>query len=395
MNKKFEAIAMLAWVILSCGVLLHASTVSVGTCRPTLPHFNTIQAAVYGSAQGGTVLVCPGVYPEQVSIYHPINLKGVDSGGSNMALITMPPGGTGTQIYVQATGVYISDLTIDGSNNGATGCGQGPQGIFYSGASGTVDHVAIRNQVPTGQPNCLDGTGVLVEEFLGTPATVTIQNSSIHAFQGNGIYASGTNANVTVKGNSIGGNTVGPAGNGVAIEYGASGTVEGNTITNVIEPVSYPNINGAGWGVAVVCAQNIVISGNIITDTQAGIVVTSAPSCGANLGDGNTIVSNQISQTHIFDAVYVCGNYNLVENNTINSASEAGVNIDNQCNPGVSGYYNDVTGNKSNEACSTTLLNPALAGQNTIGSNPGNNVVYDSLTGAIPLTAGTCSYAPM
>lgn len=377
------------------GLPLQAVTLSVGTCQPALPHFTTIQAAINAAPQGGTVLVCPGTYPEQIGIYHPLTLKGVDSSGTNMAVITMPPGGTGTQVWVQATSVNISNLTIDGSNNGATFCGQGPNGIVYYGSSGVINHVAIRNEIPSGAglTGCFDGDGIYVAANNSVASNVTIQNTSIHAFQRNGIEANGRGANVTIKTNSIGGNTVGPAGNGVAIWFGASGIVSGNSIINVLEPVSFPNLFGAGYGIIVQCSQGVTISGNTIGDTQAGIVVGSAycNSTSGN-GDGNTIQKNTISQTHIFDAVYVCGNYNLVQSNIINSTSEAAIRFDSTCTtPGVSGYNNNFSSNAVNEACTTSLVDPALFGANTIGSNTSYNIAFDQLYGTT-LPAGFCNF---
>jgi len=113
-----------------------ASTVVVGptNCQPALVHFADIQSAINASPQGGIVLVCAGVYSQQLSIYHPITIKGIDYNGSNMALLTMPPGGEFAQIYVQATGVNLTDLTIDGTNNGGI-CGEGPYGIWYNGGT--------------------------------------------------------------------------------------------------------------------------------------------------------------------------------------------------------------------------------------------------------------------
>ncbi len=139
---------LLAAVALLYAQPLHAATVAVGTCLPAYPHFNTIQAAINASPLGGTVLVCPGTYVENISIFHPLTLKGVNSGGSNMALISMPPGSTGAQIYVQATGVNISDLTIDGSNNGANFCGVGPYGIYYYDASGGGEPCGDQKSIP-------------------------------------------------------------------------------------------------------------------------------------------------------------------------------------------------------------------------------------------------------
>lgn len=370
---------------------LSATSVAVGTCQPALPHFTTIQAAINASAQGGTVLVCPGTYAEQLTIFHPLTLKGVDNNGSNLALLAMPPGATGDQIYVQATNVNISDITLDGSNNGATLCGQGPNGIVYWLSSGTINHVAVRNEFPSTEiTDCLSGDGIFVGTNDTGASNVTIENSSIHAFQANGIEVNGRGASATIKNNSIGGNVPALSGNGIALWFGGTGTVSSNSIINVIEPISFPNLGGAGYGVIVQCSQGVTISGNTIGDTQGGIVVSSS-SCNSTTGNGdaNTILRNIISQTHIFDAVYVCGNFNLVESNTINSTSEAAVRLDDTCNPGVSGFNNTVSANTVDEACTTSLVDPAVAGANTIGSNISYNVAFDTLSGTI-LSSGFC-----
>lgn len=395
MVRKTQMLMMLTIVL----ALLHAqslsaSSVVVGTCQPALPHFTTIQAAINASAQGGTVLVCPGTYPEQISIFHPLTLKGVDIGGSNLALITMPPGGTGIQVYVQATNVNISDLTIDGSNNGATFCGQGPTGIYYWLSSGIINHVAVRNEFPAVEiPDCLSGDGIFVGTNDTGASNVTIENSSIHSFQANGIEVRGRGASATIKSNSVGGNVPGLSGNGIALWFGGSGTITGNSIVNVLEPIAFPNFFGAGYGIIIQCSQGVVVSGNTIGDTQAGIVVfsgSSCPSLGYGNGDSNTILKNTISQTHIFDAVYVCGNYNLVQTNIINSTSEAAVRFDDSCNPGVSGVFNTFSSNTINEACTTSLVDPVVSGLNTIGSNHPYNVSFDQLSGTV-LPAGYCS----
>jgi len=397
MIRKLKRVVLLVGVIAAVYELpLHAVSVAVGTCQPALPHFATIQAAINAAPQGGTVVVCPGTYAEQIAIFHPLTLKGVDSNGSNLAVITMPTGGTGTQVWVQATNVNISDLVIDGGNNGATSCGQGPNGIVYYGSSGTVNHVAIRNEIPSGPglTVCNDGDGIYVAANNTVASNVTITNSSIHAFQRNGIEVYGRGASAKVQANSIGGNTVGPAGNGVAIWFGATGTVTSNSIINVLEPVTYPNQFGAGYGIIVQCSQGVTISANVIGDTQSGIVVTTS-FCTAESGNGdsNTIQTNKISQTHIFDAVYVCGDYNLVQGNTLNSTSEAGIRFDSTCAaPGVSGYNNTFSANTVNEACMASLVDPAVVGANTIGSNSSYNVAYDQLLGTVQ-TGGFCTGA--
>ena len=77
---------------LLCGLLIAASalssltapaalakTVLVGTCRHGLQTYPTISQAVSSVPAGSTVLVCPGNYPEQVTITQHLILRGVQS----------------------------------------------------------------------------------------------------------------------------------------------------------------------------------------------------------------------------------------------------------------------------------------------------------------------------
>ena len=130
---------------------------------------------------------------------------------------------------------------------------------------------------------------------------------------------------------------------------------------------------------------------NNIGDTQIGVFVSSAfCSSSTGNGDANTILKNTISQTHIFDAVYVCGNFNLVQFNTINSTSQAAIHLDDSCNVGVSGFSNTFASNTINEACTTSLVDPAVSGANTIGSNTTYNVAFDQLV-STGLASGFCA----
>src|SRR5437899_7923808 len=85
-------------LLLAIGLLLAASPMlaanyAVGTCKPSLPSFTTISAAVSTVPPGSTVLVCPGTYPEQVTIAQPLTLKGITSGNAGQAVITVPGSG--------------------------------------------------------------------------------------------------------------------------------------------------------------------------------------------------------------------------------------------------------------------------------------------------------------
>ena len=86
-----------AAVVLSglLGQSLSATTVVVGpsTCKSTLKHYSTIQSAVSAVPWGTTVMVCPGSYPEQVTVTQPLTLEGITDGTGSAAVITVPGGG--------------------------------------------------------------------------------------------------------------------------------------------------------------------------------------------------------------------------------------------------------------------------------------------------------------
>ncbi len=78
-----------------------------------------------------------------------------------------------TQVVVSSTGVNISNLTVDGSNNNINGAAF-LAGIFYQAASsGTVNGVTARNQIDSGM-----GSGIWLENGTSTPETITVENSS-------------------------------------------------------------------------------------------------------------------------------------------------------------------------------------------------------------------------
>jgi len=138
-----------------------AASYAVGTCKPSLPSFTTISAAVSTVPPGSTVLVCPGTYPEQVTIAQPLTLKGVSSGNAGQAVITVPGSGlafvtTGfgysiaAMVDVTAGPVNISDITVDGAGN-TVPAGNWFAGFLYNdGSSGTVNEITARNLTGTG-----------------------------------------------------------------------------------------------------------------------------------------------------------------------------------------------------------------------------------------------------
>jgi len=106
-----------------------ATTVIVGTCKVGT-RFTKIQDALNSTPAPTIVEVCPGTYPEQVTISKPVTLQGVPSGESSLVTLVPPSGGmvpnatllngdsAAVQILVQnvAGAVNLTNLVVNGSD---------------------------------------------------------------------------------------------------------------------------------------------------------------------------------------------------------------------------------------------------------------------------------------
>jgi Periplasmic copper-binding protein (NosD) len=377
----------------------------VGTCK-TGVQYPTIQQAVNKTPNGGTVSICPGTYPEQVTITTSMSLVGltVNTDGSQEVVITSPSGGVvantndlytadGTQpiaaqilIEVPSTPanapepiVNLSNLIVDGSNNQISGCAPDLMGIFYENASGTVNHVVVRNQALTTSLNgCQSGQGIYVESGYSVPggtAIVTVENSSVHGYQKNGITADGAGTTFTISGNDVVGQgpTSGAAENGLQLSDGAQGTVYNNRVVDDIWTGG-----GEASGILVYDTGQLTIQSNTVSDTQYGIVVFTDgtvydPNNKYADAASNVITSNQVSATHINDGIDLCSDKNTAKSNTVVASDASGIHEDSTCtdtegNP--TGTGDTISGNTVIEACAGVLLGNS-------GTAPTSGSYYD------------------
>jgi len=399
MRTVKAAIASIVFLFVFASHLL-AATVQVGTCRPSVSSFATIQAAVNASSPGGTVLVCPGTYPEQVAIDKALNILGAQSGTEKAAIIVAPAGGivqnttslsSGNPIAAQilvtnATGVNISNLTVDGANSQVSVSGCTPVnlvGVLYQNASGTLNHLAVINQALTGVSiGCQSGLGIFVQSGNSGTSNVSIVNNYVENYQKNGITANEAGTTVTITANNVVGQgpTTGAAENSIQVGFGAAGTVRGNVaMDDVFSPDTISSPGKAASGILVFASTGVTVANNTVGNTQFGIAFVSDATAGP--ADSGTIEGNRISATHVFDGVELCGSSNTVTGNTISGSDESGVHIDSSCGAAAS---NAVSNNTINDACAGILVGTG-AGSNTIGTNNFYN------TRNTTLTADTCT----
>jgi parallel beta-helix repeat protein len=385
----------LAGLVLGCLFAQTSTAVVVGACKGGV-HYPTIQQGVAHTPAGGTVSICPGTYPEQVSINKHLTLTGIASGTTDSVVIAAPAAGVvqnatsladpsagiGAQVLVVG-GVIANfdDIIIDGTNNQISGCGPDLMAIYYQNSSGTVNHVVARNQALSAALNgCQSGEGIFVESGYGTGGTanVTIENSSVHGYQKNGITADGSGTTVTISGNYVVGQgpTTGAAENGIQVSDGAAGTIFSN---KVVDDVYSPATFGAA-GILVFDSGSLTIQSNTVSNTQFGIVIFSD---GATDADNNTISSNSVAATHADDGMDLCSNGNTVKANTVYASDGAGIHLDSSCTEdgGPTGNGNTVSGNTVNEACAGVLLGSGTG--NKLSANTNFNVIDTTFAGDV------------
>ncbi len=367
------------------------ATVQVGGCKGPMVNFTTISAAVTAVPSGSTIFVCPGTYPEQVNIgSKQISLTGFQT-PTGTPTITSPAGGlvpngtslsSGNPIAAQiligpgAPGSSnISNLAVDGTGNNLAGCAAPTMiGIVYQNSSGTVTHVATRNQLQA--PNdqgCQNGLGIYVQSGNAGVSTVTVTNSSVHSYQKNGITGNEAGTTITVTGNTVVGlgPTSGAAENGIQIGFGATGKIQNNTtLDDIWAPDTFTDPGDAAAGILIYASSNVTTSGNTVGNTQFGIAYVTDMNYGA--ADNGTITGNKVSATHIFDAIDLCNNNNTVTGNIIYSADEAGIHLDNSCSG--TGNNNTVKSNTITESCAGLLIG---TGTGQFFTSP--NTYYDVL----------------
>jgi parallel beta-helix repeat protein len=297
--------------------------------------------------------------------------------------------------------VNISNITVDGSNNLIAGCAPDLVGIYYSNASGNMNHVATRFQeLGSGLGGCQSGLGIFVESGYtsGGTSSTTIENSSVHDYQKNGITVDGSGTISTVMGNYIVGAGATPviAQNGIQVSDGANGKVTNNTVTDdvYISPDGGPYYSATGillYDSGGTAASKLVVSGNIVSNSQGGIVAFGDA---GGTADYNTISSNRVTTSpaagpFLLDGIDLCSDNNTAQLNVVFNSSGSGIHIDSQCTgvSGPTGNNTTVTANTINEACAGVLT-----GNGSGSSQSGNNtfnVLQTSLAGdSCPVGAG-------
>jgi Right handed beta helix region len=284
-----------------------AQPFGVGNCHPHLVSYSTISEAVAAVPPDSTLLICPGNYPENVTIAQPLILRGPDDGaGIRTATVQ--------EISVQGTPdgefgpVDISNLNVNGDGGGTCG-------IDYEFASGTIDNVEV------------NGCGIAL---VGSPFsldTVNISKSDILDFDGTGISASSNGATGFIVNVSLSSIATSNSSTGLDYEF-TDGVVEHNTfslaggvglfLNNFFDGMKAKENTIIGAGVGIYLTGNIpnsptLIAHNTLINSGTGIFI-------GGLSGFAVIESNVVVHSSAVAIDLHCNQQTTTEYNTISGA---------------------------------------------------------------------------
>jgi len=349
--------------------------------------FDRIQYGINEVNESGTVYVYYGIYYENVVINKTINIFG--EGMDNVVV----DGEENDTIFINATGVHMSNFTlrgslchgmrIEGNHNVIDTCHicdiEGscwglPCGIWLLSPYNTIHDCIISDN------NC---SGIIISSYNNTISSCNISNNTDGIYLGFGSASNNTiicnrittNANdgiflgsssnyTTITENTIDANTL-----GIDLITSSSNTITGNTITNsTSEGISIGNScnniirgdiikNNNYCGIFLVghiledysYTHNNTIMGNLITNNACGVYLFSETtffSCNNNNIRENTITNNG-------DGIWLSSNsdnnkfYHNNFNNLYN-AYDFGINMWDNDYPSGGNYWSNYTGIDTN-----------------------------------------------
>ncbi len=310
------------------------TTIAVGNCRPYVASYATISAAIAAAVPNSTVLICPGSYPEQVTVTQPLTLRGLNLDiPGNDPVIVAPSGGllvpnsTGdlAQLFVQASGpVDVSNIIVDGTGVQFTCPSQGgsPEnglgvlaedlviGIEYLYTSGSLIHVTAQNQSPGG---C--GVGIAIVGSPDDVNTVNIQQSSILKFDDVGIAALYDDFFIGFVAN-LGTNTIISSNTGAFAGVYSEGP-EGQFRHNVVNVAGQYGLYLENFYGGLAARENTVVG--------AGVGIRS----GADESSATDIVENNIIESGVGIQVIAPGTGATIESNIVTLSTNTA--IDTNC----------------------------------------------------------------
>lgn len=273
----------------------------------------SIQAGVDAVTDGGTVNVGPGTFEEEIDIVSKdVSIQGsagtVVQSPANIGIDYTSSNNNRGIIYANDAHVTINNLTVDGLSRG--NANYRFIGISLYNASGTISNNTVLNITDTPFSGAQHGNGILVYNDDGTAREVNIFGNDVSNFQKNGITANGADLTANIYNNTVTGigQTSITAQNGIQLGWNATGSITGNTVSDIW-------YTGSGWAASGYLLTDttgvITFENNTVTNSDVGVYAynTALASSGNTIADNDTgILLYSPGKTSTFQYETITGN---------------------------------------------------------------------------------------
>ncbi|MFH1681446.1 MAG: right-handed parallel beta-helix repeat-containing protein [Candidatus Eisenbacteria bacterium] len=241
--------------------------------------FGAVQDGI-DAVVGSEVHVAAGTYVEQVHITdNDLELVGSGEGATTIQspatltdyFTTSGPNNNYPIVFVDgATGVAISDLTVDGDGRGNANyrfCG-----IAFWNSGGSVSDVTVTRVRDNPFSGGQHGVPVYAYNDAGGPYAIALADVTIDDFQKTGVALSGTGLTVDLDRVDVTGHgaTAVTAQNGIQIGFGAGGTVTDCSVSDIA-------YTGGGWaasGMLFYQGTTVDVDGScVLTDCMTSFLI--------------------------------------------------------------------------------------------------------------------------
>jgi hypothetical protein len=272
-------------------------------CNSAALAYSTIQDAVNAAAVSTKIKVCPGTYPEQVTVStNQITIQSAQI--ANQAVIQAPdpflaPGAI-VRFTGGSTGGVLKNVKVTGTFN-TVDCNPSLYGVRIDGSAQAAVQgntiTEIRSTDP-GLRGCQNGVAIQVGRNFESQAGVgTITGNTINTYAKNGITIDGPGSSATVTGNTVTGNA--PDGtitaqNGIQVSRSAIAKVKTNNVSqNIYTGGSGDNATGI---LVYLAAGGTAINSNTVDNNDDNLSLYGTI--------GATVNGNHSTNAVVYDGLF-------------------------------------------------------------------------------------------